>query len=377
MGGLKMKENATLNNILNLYEKEIAKNVKNKNRIYYFEKNKMQNIAEIIKIIKSSNYKIEKYNIFMISEPKHRIIMALNIKDKIINHYIAKYVLEEKLTKYLDDRNIATRKNMGTDYGIKMIKKFIEKNKKYSNFYVLKMDISKYFYTIDHDVLLNLLKDKLNKDEYNFLQIIIDSTNYDYINKEINNIKNKFIIKKPKCAQEIEGIPCYEEGKGLPIGNMTSQFLSIFYLYELDHYIVNNLHIKYYIRYMDDFVLIHHDKNVLKQALKEIENILDNVYKLKLNNKKTKIVSIKEGFSFLGYTYKVINNKTIIKIKKESYENIKRKIKEIHNRYKYHRNISKPFMTIMSYWYNRKYGSQLRVRRIINRCWFKKLEYEK
>ena len=128
---------------------------------------------------------------------------------------------------------------------------------------------------------------------------------------------------------------------------------------------------------MADFDLIHHDKNVLKHALKEIENILDNVYKLKLNNKKTKIVSIKEGFSFLGYTYKVINNKTIIKIKKESYENIKRKIKEIHNRYKYHRNISKPFMTIMSYWYNRKYGSQLRVRRIINRCWFKKLEYEK
>ena len=165
-----MKENATLNNILNLYESEIAKNVKNKNRIYYFEKNKMQNIEEIIKTIKSGNYKIDKYNIFMISEPKHRIIMALNIKDKIINHYIAKYVLEEKLTKYLDDRNIATRKNMGTDYGIKMIKKFIEKHKKYNNFYVLKMDISKYFYTIDHKVLLNLLKDKLSEDEYYVLK---------------------------------------------------------------------------------------------------------------------------------------------------------------------------------------------------------------
>ena len=158
---------------------------------------------------------------------------------------------------------------------------------------------------------------------------------------------------------------------------MTSQFLSIFYLYKLDHYIVNNLKIKYYIRYMDDFVLIHHDKNVLKQALKKIENILENTYKLKLNNKKTKIISIKEGFSFLGYTYKVINNKTIVKIRKESYENIKKKIKEIHYRYKYQKNISKPFMSIMSYWYNRKYGSQLRVRRIINRFWFKRLEYEK
>ena len=77
---------------------------------------------------------------------------------------------------------------------------------------------------------------------------------------------------------------------------MTSQFLSIFYLYKLDHYIVNNLHIKYYIRYMDDFVLIHHDKDVLKQALKKIENILKNIYKLKLNNKKTKIISINEVY---------------------------------------------------------------------------------
>ena len=372
-----MKENATLNNILNLYEKEIAKNVKNKNRIYYFEKNKMQNIEEIIKTIKSSDYKIDKYNIFMISEPKHRIIMALNIKDKIINHYIAKYVLEAKLTKYLDDRNIATRKNMGTDYGIKMIKKFIEKNKKYNNFYVLKMDISKYFYTIDHTILLNLLKDKLSKEEYNFLSAIIASTNQDYINKEINNIKNKYIIKKPHCAKEIGELPCYEEGKGLPIGNMTSQFLSIFYLYELDHYIVNNLHIKDYIRYMDDFVLIHHDKNVLKNALRKIEEILKNKYKLKLNIKKTKIVDIKEGFSFLGYTYKVIDKKTIVKIRKESYETIKKKIKEIYNKYLYQKNISKPFMSVMSYWYNRKYGSQLKVRRVINKYWFEKLDYEK
>ena len=158
---------------------------------------------------------------------------------------------------------------------------------------------------------------------------------------------------------------------------MTSQFLSIFYLYELDHYIVNNLHIKYYIRYMDDFVLMHHDKKVLENALREITKILNDKYKLKLNEKKTKIVSIKEGFAFLGYTYKVINNKTIIKIKKQSYENIKRKIKEVYNRYKYQKNISKPFMSVMSYWYNRKYGSQLKVRRVIDRYWFNKLKYEK
>ena len=273
-----MIENATLNNILKLYECEIAKNVKNKNRIYYFEKNKMQNIEEILRILKSGNYKLDKYNIFMISEPKYRIIMALNIKDKIINHFIAKYVLEEKLTKYLDDRNIATRKNMGTDYGIKKIKKYIELNKKYHNFYVLKMDISKYFYTINHEILLNLLKDKLDHNEYEFMKIIVESTNHNYINEQINMIKKKYAYKYPQSSKEIINIPEYKEGCGLPIGNMTSQFLSIFYLYKLDHYIVNNLHIKYYIRYMDDFVLIHHDKKVLENALNEIRTILNKDY---------------------------------------------------------------------------------------------------
>lgn len=67
---------------------------------------------------------------------------------------------------------------------------------------------------------------------------------------------------------------------------------------------------------MDDFILIHHDKEILNNALKKISNILNNKYKLKLNNKKTKIINNKEGFSFLGYTYKVINNKTIINVKK-------------------------------------------------------------
>ena len=369
-----MHDYVNINNILKLYELEISKNVKNKHKVYLFEKNKMQNIADIKKILENNNYDGGIYNIFLIREPKHRIVMALNLKDKIINHFVAKYVLEVKLTKYLDERNIATRKNMGLDYGYKLLNKYLEKMKKYNNFYVLKIDISKYFYTIDHDVLLNLLKDKLSEDEYLIIKNIINSTNKEYINNKIKIIKEKYISKHPKWAKEINEIPYYEVGKGLPIGNMTSQFLSIFYLYKLDHYIVNNLHIKYYIRYMDDFVLIHQDREVLKNALEEIEKILENIYKLKINKKKTKIASIKDGFSFLGYTFKVVNKKTIVKIKKESYDKIKKRVKEV--RYLYNIGVidfNTAFCSIMTYWYNRKYGSILKVRRVIDKYWFDRI----
>ncbi len=124
---------------------------------------------------------------------------------------------------------------------------------------------------------------------------------------------------------------------------------------------------------MDDFVLIHQDKDKLKEALKIIEEKLNKEYKLKLNKKKTKIVRENEGFSFLGYTYKVINNKTIIKIKKEALEKIKKRVKDLNYKYQNERiGIDTVFSSLMTYWNNRKYGNQMKVRRIINKYWFLK-----
>ncbi len=370
-----MKEHVNLENILNIYEKEIAKNVKNKRKIYMFERNKIQNITEIETSLLQRRCIFNKYNIFLVKEPKHRIVMALNIKDKIINHFISRYVLEEKLSKYLDERNIATRKKMGTDYGIQLLKKDLEKNKKYQHFYILKLDISKYFYSISHQVLKSMLKDKLNPDEYEYINSIIDSTNCEYINKKIDEIKEKYVLKHPNTKRELDAIPYYYKGRGLPIGNMTSQFLSIFYLYELDHYIVHNLHIKYYIRYMDDFILIHHDKKVLEKALEEIRNILEHKYLLKLNDKKTKITREDEGVVFLGYRFRIINHKTIVTLKKSSVEKIKKRVKTIAYMYKNgYIDFNSAFSSIMSFWNNRKYGSVLKIRRIIERYWFQNLD---
>ena len=316
MGGLEMEVNVY--DLLDIYEREVSKNTKNKRKINNFERFKMISMYDIKNIIESGNYSVGKYNIFSISRPKYRIVMSFGVKDKIINHYVARKILVSKLDKYLDIRNCATRSGMGYDYGIKLLLKYLEKYKKYDRFYILRIDISKYFYSIDHSVLRELLDGKLDDYEYNIVSSIIDSTNSCYVNEKIIRIKDRLLDIDKKRTSEIEKIPIYRYGKGLPIGNMTSQFLSIFYLYKLDHYIVNDLKLKHMVRYMDDYVIFHHDKEYLKYALKIIIEKLVREYKLNVNDKKTFVVDSYNGFEFLGYRFNVKNNKIMINIKGEN-----------------------------------------------------------
>lgn len=285
--------------------------------------------------------------------------MSLSVKDKVINHYVTRNILEPKLTKYLDPRNVATRKGMGTDYARKMVKDYINKLKQDNEeLYVLKMDISKYFYSIDHEILKELLIDKLDSEEYNIISKIIDTTNMEYVNKTIKKYKDKSGID----------IPYYEFGKGLPIGNMTSQFLSIFYLYKLDYYIVHDLKLKHYVRYMDDFIIIDKDKEKLKDAKDRITEILEKEYKLRVNKKKTNVSNLKGGVGFLGLTYRLDNNKTIIRIKKSNYEKVKKKVKLNGKLYR-KGNLShqKLFSSIMNYKYSYHFCDNYKILRLIDK----------
>ncbi len=298
---------------------KIKTNTKNKRKIENFENNYVSNTVYIKNILEKKNYKSGKYNIFIIREPKIRLIMSQNITDKIINHLVSQYFLVNIFEKTLINENIATRKNKGTHYGLKLLKKYLN-NLKDKNFYVLKFDISKYFFNLDHQIIKDIIRKKIkDKEVLKILDNIIDSTNEEYINLE---------IKKQKEINKLD-LPEYNKGKGLPIGNMSSQIIAIMYLNELDHYIKKNLKIKYYIRYMDDGILLHENKEYLEYCLKEIEKIL-NKYKLKLNN-KTKIINIKNGFEFLGFRFFIKNNKVIMKVKNQTKKRFKRKIKKLDN----------------------------------------------
>ena len=260
--------------------------------------------------------------------------MSQKIEDKVINHLIAKYFLIDVFDKSLSNRNCATRIGKGTHYALKIFKQdynyFLNK---YGKFYILKLDISKYFYNLDHKIIKEIIRKKIkDKDVIKILDIVINSTDEKYINKQIiqikeikkNRINKKSYKDKYERLKEIENVPLYLKGKGVCIGNMISQVIATFYLDELDKYIQRELNIKAYIRYMDDFCCMHTSKEYLKECLSKIEIFLKN-YKLELN-KKTKIYCSSENIEFLGFMFSSRNNDIKMKLTNKTKKKFKVKM---------------------------------------------------
>ena len=264
------------------------------------------------------NYKPLPFRLFLIFEPKERLVMSQAISDKIINHFVDNYYLIPYLDKKLIDSNVATRKGKGSKYADKLMNDYINKiRQKEPNkeIFVLKVDVSKYFYTISHDILMKKLESEISDDNVlKIIKTIIDETDKLYINDTINRLNKKHNTS----------IPLYKKGVGLSIGAMTSQFLAIFYLNDLDHYIKEKLHCKYYIRYMDDFIIIDTNRKKLQEIWKLIEIELK---KLELSmNPKSSIISLNTGITFLGYKYKIINNRYKVTYRKKTIKKIRKKL---------------------------------------------------
>lgn len=316
----------------------IKSSCRNKKMIYNFEINLNQNVLTILKKLYNKNYIYSKYRIFIICKPKYRIIMSENMPDKMVNHLISEYVLLPFLEPKLIDTNVATRKAKGSGYTFNKILNYLNAlSLEKKEIFVLKIDIKKYFYRINHEILMKLIKKYIkDQDCLNIIKYTIDTTNYDYINNKINELKAKEINKVNKLnislkekdlkINEITKLPIYQKGKGLPIGNMTSQILAIFYLNEVDHYIKEDLKCKYYIRYMDDLVILDNDYQKLVKIFKLIEK---RINKLDLEiNTKSNIYKVSEGFSFLGYTFK-FKEKLQIKCFNKTYYRIKRHLRKL------------------------------------------------
>lgn len=326
----------SIDKIMDVY-RNIYSNTRHKEKLVRFELAFSCNVISVLKQLEDRTYSHSNYSVFLINVPKYRIIMSENMKDKIVNHLISKYILIPTLSPKLIDMNVATRKGMGTKMGIYYTKKYINKMKmNYDDFYVLKCDISKYFYNIDHEILIDKLsKEFEDKDILNILTNIIESTDNDNINKmidsliekEIKKLEGKNIGDLDKKKIELARLPRYKKGVGLPIGNETSQILAVYYLSSLDHYIKESLQIKCYIRYMDDFILFHHDKDYLKFCLREVEKYLENLH-LSLN-RKTQIYDMKRGFNFLGYKFFLKGKKLIIIINNQTKKRVKRKLRRL------------------------------------------------
>lgn len=251
-----------------------------------FEINLSQNLVSLSKQIINKAYVVDNYKQFKIYEPKERIIEALPYKDRVVLMALCSNIIEPKFEKRLIYDNVACRKGKGTYFGIKRLEKFLHcYYKKFgtNKGYVLKCDIRKYFQSINHEVLFNKLeKENFDKDELWILKLIIDSKNQ-------------------------------ETGIGLPIGNQTSQWFGLYYLDQIDRLIKEKLKIKYYVRYMDDMILVHNDKEYLKFCKAEIEKCANNNLKLELNN-KTQITTLKNGIDFLGFRHILTENGKVLRL---------------------------------------------------------------
>ena len=155
---------------------EICRNTKNKKRVEKYKQFKCANIYDVYNTLKNKEYKPGKLNVFEIYEPKKRRIVSQEMKDKLVNHLVARYILYPSILPCLIDENVASRKNMGTNKGIKLANKYRKIcNIKYKRYYILKCDISKFFASIDNYKLKEKLKKRIkDKDALKIIFNIID-----------------------------------------------------------------------------------------------------------------------------------------------------------------------------------------------------------
>lgn len=311
------QEICKIENIISTFN-EVCRNTNNKKKVQNYKQYKSIYISRICNVLNNKTYKVGKYNVFTIYEPKERRIVSQNLQDKVINHLVARYILYPVVMPCLIEQNVASRKNKGTRKGLESAKMYDTKCKiKYKNYYILKFDISKFFASIDQEILKEKIKRKIkDKDALDIIFKIIDS-----------------------------------EEQGLGIGSMTSQCLAIFYLNDLDHFIKEKLKLKYYVRYQDDGLIFHESKEYLKFCFKEIEKFLDKEH-LKLNN-KSRIYKNTNNFIFLGRNRKgkyakYRNIKRKIKYRKRLYEDGKIDLMGYINTINCYRNLIKKVVTIHS-----------------------------
>lgn len=320
-GQNKIKENINLKKILeNVYSKiydyenlynaylQARKNKRYRNDVLKFSSNLEENLITLQNELVWKSYEVGEYRDFYIYEPKKRLIMSLPFRDRVIQwaiHLVINEIYEKSFIKH----TYACISGRGSHVAVANMQRWLRKiDRKEPKQYYLKMDVAKYFYRIDHDILIKILRKKIkDEDVIWLLETIIRS-------------EHKFGLEL-NYQEEVR-----INYKGIPIGNLTSQLMANIYLNELDQFLKRKLSVKYYMRYMDDFVILGQDKEELNSLLHIIEEFLDKNLKLKLNN-KTCLRPIDLGLEFLGYriwwSHIKLKKKTSLRMKRNLKNNLK------------------------------------------------------
>lgn len=271
-----------------------------------FESNYEENLIQLYNELKNSSWEPGRSTCFIITKPVRREVFAAPFKDRIVHHILIRR-LESTFEKYFIKDSYACRKGKGTQAAINRVSHFIKSETKNNtqNAYILKLDIKGFFMSINRGILYTRLvefldnnyKPAVNNKDLSFEKELCYKIIY---NDPCKNV----ILQSPKSAwKELpkdKSLFTAKQGCGLPIGNLTSQVFANFYLSELDHYIKHVLKVKCYVRYVDDCVFVHKDKNYLQFLIPEIRKFLENNLKVTLHPKKIYLQEASKGVLFLG-----------------------------------------------------------------------------
>ena len=248
-------------------------------------------------------YALGGYFRFTVYEPKKRTIYAMNHEDKVVQQLLC-MILERRLSSHFIYDNVACQKGKGSHFGLRRLKSFLVcmHRRHGRDFYVLKADISKYFASIRHDILKKMLTVKI-KDQrvLSLLFQLIDS-------------------------HHTPGKP----GVGIPLGNQTSQWFALYYLSSFDHWVKEQLKPAFYLRYMDDFVLIVKEK---ERAMQHLKAITVKLVPLGLRlNPSTQMLKMTQGFEFLGWRFVMrVSGRVILRLRVASKKRICRRLKRMYD----------------------------------------------
>ena len=259
--------------------KEFVRDKSKKPDVIFFQSKLMDNLFALHEDLSNNTYRHGRYTAFKINDPKPRDIHKATVRDRVVHHllYNALYDFFDKTFVY---DSYSCRKNKGTHKALQRFRFFILKESKNMTkpCYVLKCDVRKFFASIDHAILKDILKSKIQDEN---VQILLEDI--------VDSFHTNFMLSR-KLGMT-----------GLPLGNLTSQLLVNIYMNEFDQFVKRDLKIKYYIRYADDFVILSQDKVYLENIIPKIADFLEKRLCLKLHPDKVFIKSIYSGVDFLGW----------------------------------------------------------------------------
>lgn len=274
---------------------------RNKKDVILFELDLSANLWDLYHRLHNRTYEVSGYHKFIIYEPKQREIQALTYKDRVVQHVLCDLYLYPLLTKRFIYDNGACQKGKGTDFALDRLSQFFRayyKTTGTNQGYILKADIHHFFPSVNHAVLKEKLRCVVDEPEIlHLLEKIIDSYNA-------------------------------ETGVGIPMGNQTSQMFALFYLDALDRLVKEQLRVKYYLRYMDDCILLSDSKPFLQDCLTQMRTLVERD-QLEFNQ-KTQIFPMQNGVDFLGFHFYLLDTgKVIRKLRTSSKKRFKRRLKKM------------------------------------------------